>query len=427
MTAGLAYFTQGTADGTPIPVHFNPTSLRVALTNQFGEDPPEQHARATTAKLDVELLFDTTHDGSDVRSATATLRTLAVATGITPPASGQQAQANGSLPKCFFHWGTTTFEGLIESLTETLDFWSSDGVPLRASITLSMKGSELKSSAYTASAMATNIEAPALIDFVPIPAMNGMGASGAAAKGGDPGAGRFLAALNGMESMRAGASAGASLSASASINLSAAAGFAMSGGVSAGASAGFSAGAGIGFGAGASAGASASAGLSASVGVGMAAGMSAGAGFSAGASAGAGFSAGASAGAGFSAGAGASFGASAGASASFGASAGASFGASASASGFSSSSSSFSSSFSSSGVSYSGSASAGVSASQGAFAALGSSKTTLPSGGFSLDKLLPPPAPAVGANAQFDSTGKLVSGGGQVAASYTASAGVTFF
>lgn len=420
MTAGLAYFTQGTADGTAIPVHFNPTSLRVALTNQFGEDPPEQHARATTAKLDVELLFDTTHDGSDVRSATAALRALAVATGITAPASGQQQQANGSLPKAFFHWGTTCFEGLIESLTETLDFWSSDGVPLRASITLSMKGSELKSSAYTASAMATNIEAPALVDFVPVPAMNGMGASGAAAMGGDPGAGRFLAALNGMESMRAGASAGASLSASASINLSAAAGFSMSGGVSAGASAGLSAGAGIGFGAGASAGASASAGLSASVGVGMAAG----AGLSAGASAGAGFSAGASAGAGFSAGAGASFGASAGASAGFGASAGASFGASAGAGSFGSSSS-----FSSTSVSYSGSASAGVSASQGAFAALGSSKTTLPGGGFSLDKLLPPPAPAVGPNAQFDSTGKVVSAGGQVAASYTASAsaGVTFF
>lgn len=419
MTPGLAYFTQGSADGTAIPVHFNPTSLRVALTNQFGDDPPEQHARATTAKLDVELLFDTTHNGSDVRSATAALRAMAVATGVTPPPSGQQQQANGSLPKAFFHWGTTCFEGLIETLTETLDYWSSDGVPLRASINLGMKGSELRSSAYTASATATNVETPALVDFVPVPAMNGTGASAAAAKGGDPGAGRFLAALNKMESMRAGASAGASFSASASAKLSAAAGFAASGGVSAGASAGFKAGAGIGFGAGASAGASASAGLSASVGVGMAAGMSAGAGFSVGASASAG----------------ASFGASAGASAGFGASARASFGASAGASGFAGSSGSFSSSSSSSSssfsASYGGSASAGVSASQGAFAALGSSKTTLPGGGFSLDKLLPPPAPAVGAHAQFDSTGRVVSGGGQVAASYSASAsasaGVTFF
>lgn len=398
MTPGLAYFTQGTADGTPIPVHFNPSSLRVTLTNQFGDDPPEQHARATTAKLDCELLFDTTHDGSDVRSATAAIRAMAVATGVAPPPGGQQQQqASGSLPKAFFHWGTTTFEGLIESLTETLDYWSSDGVPLRASINLSMKGSELRSSAYTASAMAAAVEAPALVDFVPVPAMNGLGASGAAAKSGDPGAGRFLAALNKMESMRSGAPAGAPLGAWASARLSAAAGFAASGGVGAGASAGFKAGAGIGFGAGASAGASASAGLSASVGVGMAAGMSAGAGFSAGASA--------------SASAGASLTASAGASAYAGSG----------------------SSFSSSGVSYGGSATAGLSASQGAFAALGSSKTTLPSGGFSLDKLLPPPAPAVGANAQFDSTGKLVSGGGQVAAGYSASAstsasaGVAFF
>jgi hypothetical protein len=71
-------------------------------------------------------------------------------------------------------------------------------------------------------------------------------------------------------------------------------------------------------------------------------------------------------------------------------------------------------------------ASAGVSASQGAFAGLGASKTVLPSAAFDPGRLLPPPRPAVGIDARFDETGRIVSGDGQVAASWAAS-GVTFF
>ena len=458
---GLAYFTSGA--GPKIPVHFNPNSLRVSLTNQFGEDPPSQHAKATTAKLDVELMFDTTESGADVRAATEALRGLAVATGTAPKAgakppakggAGQKDEANYSLPQIVFHWGTTSFEGVIESLTETLDYWSSDGIPLRAAITLSMKGSALKTEGSKQAAAYSDNPLPDFDDVIPIETPPGAtGATFVGAWAGDPGAGRMLAALNGMENMRA--PMGAAMGASASVNLSAAAGFKMSGGISAGASAGFGAGFGagasIGFGVGASAGASAAAGLSASVGVGMAAGAgfgaSAGAGF--GASAGASF--GASAGALFGASAGASFGASAGAS--FGASAGASFGASAGAgigsSGFATSSATKVTGFdgvtrtqtsssltgfdgtttSSRSVSVSaGAASAGVAAADGAFIGLGTSRTTLPSARFDPALLLPPPGPAVGAWSRFDSTGKVIGGGGgQVAAGYSASAGVTFF
>jgi hypothetical protein len=317
-----------------------------------------------------------------------------------------------------------------------------------------------------------------------VPAMivdDGKGTTTTAAKGGDPKAGRALAANNGLENMRA--PAGGMIGAAAGVQLSAAAGFQLSGGVSAGAA--------VGFGFGASAGASLSAGIGASVGVGMAAGAgiglgaSAGAGIGFGASAGAGIGFGASAGAGigFGASAGAAFGASAGAGIGFGASAGASagFGASAGAGAFAGAGAGFGASagagigfdmtggasmgasgggfgisssmttsvtgfdgvtrtetqstfMSPSGTTSSrsvstsaGSWSAGMTASEGAFMGLGFSKTTAAAPTFDPDRFLGPPAPAIGPFAEFSSSGRLISTGGQVAASYTARESVVIF
>ena len=204
-------------------------------------------------------------------------------------------------------------------MTETLEYWSSDGVPMRSSVQLGMKGHDigtLSDGTGRAGAYRTNpvpeLDKDVAVTPVDVPPA-ATGTTGTATEGGDPGAGRMLAANNGLENMRA--PTGASLGAAAGVQLAAAASFQMSGGISAGAS--------IGFGVGASAGASIGAGLGASVGVGMAAGggiglgASAGAGFGVGASAGAGFGIGASAGAGF------GMGASAGASFGMGAAAGA--------------------------------------------------------------------------------------------------------
>lgn len=428
-------------------VHFNPSSLRISLTNQFGEDPPQQHAKPTSTKLDVELIFDTTETGDDVRAVIDPLRKMATATAketAQKPAAGKKEEANHSLPLVIFSWGTAKYHGIIESMTQALDYWSSDGVPLRATVQIGMKGAaesffggRLKKAGYFDKAG----EAITLQDdVVPIEAPPATtGATGAAAKAGDPGAGRMLAALNGLENMRA--PAGAALGASASVNLSAAAGFELSGGISAGAL--------VGFGIGASAGASASAGLSGSVGVGMSAGagIGMGGGIGIGASAGAGI--GMSGGIGMSAGAGIGIGGSAGIGMSGGAGIGiggsAGIGLSGGAGGIGITTSSSSSVTGLDGVTHSrsstsftgigadgsivstGSATAGVSMSQGAFAGLGSSKTTLPSASFNPNALLGPPMPSVGPDARFDSTGKLLSGGGQVAASYSAGASVTFF
>lgn len=400
MSAKLATITNMGSGGAKLEVTFNPASLKVATANKLqGEDAkadkkdksgtkPTQATGPSTNKLDTELVFDTTETGTDVRfgpKGSMVLKDMATAPEGDHPA----------MPLVEFRWGNFVFSGVIESFTETLDFWSSEGIPLRSTVQISMQEvGKVKQGDKHASLSKAKRQA-----VVPVPP-GGRGTSDVGAANGNPGAGRALAAANGIEDMRM--AAGGAVAVAASVDFQAAASFSMS------ASAGASASAGLG------ASASASAGAGASLGFGI------GASASAGASVGFGASAGASAGFGASAGIGASAGASfgAGASAGFGAEASAGFGAGAS-SGFSAGASA---------SAFGGTATAGVSASAGAFAGLGSSKTTGVSLPFDPSSLLPAPSPMVGQNPQFDVTGKLTSSSSSLGASVTgrASAGVTF-
>jgi hypothetical protein len=69
--------------------------------------------------------------------------------------------------------------------------------------------------------------------------------------------------------------------------------------------------------------------------------------------------------------------------------------------------------------------SAGIPASAGAFNGLGSSRMTLPGAGFNPDLLLPPPMPVGTSSTYYDVSGRAISSNGQVAASYSAGAGVS--
>lgn len=343
--------------GLSFQATFNPTSLKMALSNKLqdeeqaapggkamkGQGKAQQTTRVSTTKLDVELIVDTTDTGGDVREdkekGTDLLKKLATASEGDHP----------SPPQVEFRWGRFRFIGLIESLNETLDFWSAEGVPLRATIQLSIAGKGADTIEAGEGAKLNEFKETAIVQA---PA-GGRGTTDVASAAGNSGAGRALAAANGMASMRA--SAGASVAVSAKIELKVAARFDLS--ASAGASAGFGAGA------------SASAGVGASAGIGGGAGI----GLSAGASAGAGIGVGASAGIGV------------------GASAGIGIGGSAS-------------------VSFGASATAGVSASAGAFAGLGSSKTASVSLPMNPARLLPPPLPSSGPMS-VDVTGRSTSSG----------------
>ncbi len=403
---GVATISRVEAPTTSHTVHFNPASLKINLSNRIQDDaaasnpagaqpagqaPPAQSPSVTTSKLETELIYDTTETGTDVRDVTGELRQMA--TVVAPTEAGTVPPA---LPKVEFRWGLFKFVGVIESLNETLDFWAAEGVPLRATVQLVLQGLQVEKD-NSAPAISVTLNS---VDPV------GAGTTCVATLAGDPGAGRAIAAANGIEDMRM--AGGGAVAVSAGVQLQAAAGF----------SVGASAGVGIGIGA--------SAGASAGLGFGIGASASAGAGIGIGASAGFGASAsagfGASAGVGFSAGASASFGASA--SAGFGASASAGFGAGAAAGFGTSASAGFGAG---AGVGFSARSSAGASATAGAFAGLGSSKTTLGSVRLNPARLMAPAHVQVGSATQFDVTGRAIATGSSgLTANVTGHAGIRF-
>jgi hypothetical protein len=274
------------------PVHFNPASLQYTVSNkeQGQGAKKKQHVSETSAQLSMDLVFDTTDTGRDVRVDTGELVKL-----LSPDAKAKKA------PRMVeFSWGTYSFTGVIEQYKETLDFFSADGVPLRASVSLTLSSKELTfADPDRAGASVDGDVTPDTVD-VPKPAGGGgpQGSPASIANAlGAPRAARAIAAANGAASLRFGGeggltvSAGAGVSASAGLGLGA--GIGVSAGLSAGASANIGAAASISGGvtltpaAAFSAGANAGAGIGAAGGIGVSAGG--GIGVSAGASVGVGF------------------------------------------------------------------------------------------------------------------------------------------
>ncbi len=264
---------------------FNPASLEHSVKNTLKEQgngsKKKQYVTQSTAQLSMELIFDTTDTGEDVRTHTSKLEVL-----MNPldPGSGKKKQVATVMQ---FEWGAYAFTGMIESLKQKLDFFAPNGVPLRSTVNLTMARQD-----ETFEANQAAVDAEPSFDAIETPTTPDQGPAAAAGAAGDPRGARALAAANGEESLRF--SAGAGLVVGGGISLGGAAAFASGGvgaGISAGAGFGISGGAGIGVSGGAGIGISAGAG----VGIGASAGVGGGARFDV--SGGAGLSIGASAGA----------------------------------------------------------------------------------------------------------------------------------
>jgi Contractile injection system tube protein len=304
-------------NGKPVPVHFNPASLVYSIENsvvqQSAGPKKTQYVAQFSGKLTMDLQFDTTDSGSDVRLATNQVALYMQASG-NASAQAQTTAANAAPPNStgntagpppkappvlMFQWGTYQFQGIMDSFKETIDFFSNTGVALRAlvSIQLSRQDNVFDDTAKFSSATTSGSL---------VPSSSSDSALSLATRGGDPTAMRQLGASNALESLRftggasmqvgggvqlnpptafvsasasasAGLSLGISAGASAGISLGGSAGISIGGsaGVSAGASAGFSAGASISglaptFGASASAGVPATAGAFAGLQIGVA-------------------------------------------------------------------------------------------------------------------------------------------------------------
>ena len=328
---------QPVAPGTlALEVDFNPQSLKLTYQNKTdggktAKPSESQFVGRLDASLALELVFDTTQNlqagtaGQDVRQKTQKIFQLLLPKDSTNPKSAP--------PIVRFEWGTFLFEGMIKSMNETLEYFASEGIPLRSTVALTI------STTTDLLLFNNSVQKKPATDFARTPPGTqpqtqlppGQSLQKAAGLNGDSADWRGIAAANNVDNplrppsgqpltLSASAGAGVSIGAGASAGIGGNASVGLSAGGGAGAQVGFSAGigGGVGFAAGASAGLSL--GASASAGVG------AGASFGASASAGASFGASASAGASFgaSASAGASFGASAGVSGGTGAGIGAS-------------------------------------------------------------------------------------------------------
>lgn len=305
-----------------IEVQFNPTTLKVGLANSLKQNERDQTTRASqfieksSSNLTVELIFDTSDsylvpDGeSDQEGAQKDLKDTDVRLIVKKIArtflySPDVGDEDVEPQRCLFVWGAFAFVGIMESMDETLDFFSSEGMPLRATVSLKLNESRfqyLSTDAADAQQTTPSISnAPSSVDE----AVDDVGGG----TGDEPP--HTAAMYNGVESPRSPgggalsvptANAAGNLKASASLN----AGAGMSAGI--GGSAGISGGFGAGLGAGFSAGAGIGLGGSASLNLGVSAGASVSGGLTGGLSGGinGGFSGGMSGGVGGSLGAGVS-------------------------------------------------------------------------------------------------------------------------
>ncbi|MGG6297035.1 hypothetical protein ACQ4M4_21790 [Leptolyngbya sp. AN02str] len=186
-----AQFTPQTGPNakTALVMQFNPVSLQLSISNTVENkkknDDTKQYVTQTSAKLSMDLVFDSTGDGVDVR-----LTTAKVANFIRPDPD------QNVLPVVLFEWGLFKFQGVVESYKETLDFFAASGVPLRAAISLTLASQEKVFENRRGNA--GGAKAPQAVSLQP----SGESVTDVANRAGDPGAARAIAAANNQESLR---------------------------------------------------------------------------------------------------------------------------------------------------------------------------------------------------------------------------------
>lgn len=131
--------------GKKIDVQFNPENMKVTFANQVAEPKGgdqkagtagRQFVGAGTTKLALTLWFDVTamteKPVDDVRRLTADVLHF-----MTP----QKAETDPKKlapPGTRFSWGSFIFDGMVEGMEESLEFFSPAGKPLRAQVTLTL-------------------------------------------------------------------------------------------------------------------------------------------------------------------------------------------------------------------------------------------------------------------------------------------------
>lgn len=131
-----------------VPVQFNPESLKVAYANQSSGGDQRggaaiQFVGAGTTKLSFDLWFDATVPQPDGRRVDDVRRlTQDIIYFMRPRKTAKKGQFTP--PGVRFLWGTFLFDGVMDSINESLEFFSEEAKPLRARVSVGLSQQEIQ-------------------------------------------------------------------------------------------------------------------------------------------------------------------------------------------------------------------------------------------------------------------------------------------
>lgn len=135
-----------TESNQTIECMFNPDKFGFAMSNRWESNrvpgvgsPSLRYAGGNSGAFDLDLVFDTTADGTSVTTHTNKLLKLMEVDETLQ--SFDQSRNTGRPPWVTFHWGTNvhTFKAIITNLKVTFTYFSNEGLPLRASVQASFE------------------------------------------------------------------------------------------------------------------------------------------------------------------------------------------------------------------------------------------------------------------------------------------------
>ena len=150
----IAEYTSGAID--IFPVQYNPTEFSLDKGVQLAEiaipgldSPLLQFVRGQTEKLSVDLFFDTTDAGTGAGAVSVTALTDPIYSltkiepaGHAPPIvtfAWNAVFPGALLPPATGNQRRNAFRGVVDSCRQKFTFFSPEGVPLRATLTLSLR------------------------------------------------------------------------------------------------------------------------------------------------------------------------------------------------------------------------------------------------------------------------------------------------
>ena len=202
-------------------VQFNPDTLKVTYANQIKEPSgsgdqrgpqAQQFVGAGTTKLAVQLYFDVTQDLGQGLPDVIDVRKLTqrVAYFITPLGDPPNNPKKFKPPILRFAWGTFQFDGIVEGMEETLELFSFEGRPLRASVTMTVSQQKITTFTFNDAAEPPGVRrgnrpAPGTQPQTAAPQGSSVQSLASSQPGGTSGGGgdwQSIAAANGIENPR---------------------------------------------------------------------------------------------------------------------------------------------------------------------------------------------------------------------------------